>query len=148
MALLTILSSISSGSKTALLLGFILVLLIASHGVVGYISYNNGVESVNTRNLKETIQTIEKNQGNLIKQQESFNKSVGDLNGKLVAHSQTVKIITNNTEREIEKFVYRDTVVPSSGMQLLADNASSLNAKRVPEISVSEVQADTTTSDE
>ena len=144
MALLSNISFSGLQSKVALSIA-IFAFLVVSHVGVGYVWYVKGKSSVDKDNLTNTINQINTHQQELSKQQETFNKNVDNLNNTLSTHAQTVKIITNNTEREIEKTVYRDTVVPSSGMQLLADNASALNAKRVPGSALSKVQTTTNT---
>lgn len=147
MALLPNISLVSIRSKVVFSLAVVALLLI-SHVSIGYIFYFKGKSASEKEILTNTISHFETYQKELSKQQETFNKNVDDLNKKLANHSQTVKVITNNTEREIEKVVYRDTIVPPSGMQLLADNADSLNAKRIPDSKPSEVQLSTNTSNE
>ncbi len=147
MALLTNISLTSMQSKVVFSL-VVVALLVISHVSVGYVWYFKGKSASDKEILTNTISQFETYQKELSKQQETFNKNVDDLNKKLANHSQTVKVITNNTEREIEKVVYRDTIVPPSGMQLLANNADSLNAKRVPDSEPSEVQPSTTTPNE
>jgi len=120
----------------------ITVVLLSTHLAVSYVSYSYGKSSVKNTELTNTVNALKNNQKELIGQQEMFNKNVSELNKKLETHSQTVKIITNNTEIEIEKPVYRDTIVPSSGMQLLANNATTLNAKRIPDSGIGKVQTD------
>lgn len=131
MALFDKINPASIQLKLIILLGSIL-LLITTHVVVGYVWYEKGINSSDRKILTETVKQLETHQADLAKQQNEFNKSVEDLNKKLDSHTQTVKIINTNTEHEIAKIVYRDTLVPDTGMQLLADNASALNAKRVP----------------
>lgn len=147
MALLSNISFSGLQSKVALSIA-IFAFLVVSHVGVGYVWYVKGKSSVDKDILTNTINQINTHQQELSKQQETFNKNVDNLNNTLSTNTQTVKIITNNTEREIEKTVYRDTVVPSSGMQLLANNADSLNAKRVPDSALSKVQLSTTTTNE
>ena len=144
MALLSNISFSGLQSKVALSIA-IFAFLVVSHVGVGYVGYLKGKTSLDKDILTNTINQINTHQQELSKQQETFNKNVDNLNNTLSTNTQTVKIITNNTEREIEKTVYRDTVVPSSGMQLLADNASALNAKRVPDSALSKVQTTTNT---
>ncbi len=144
MALLSNISFSGLQSKVALSIA-IFAFHVVSHVGVGYVWYVKGKSSVDKDILTNTINQINTHQQELSKQQETFNKNVDNLNNTLSTNTQTVKIITNNTEREIEKTVYRDTVVPSSGMQLLADNASALNAKRVPGSALSKVQTTTNT---
>lgn len=118
------------------------VVLIITHLSVAYLSYNYGTSSIKKEELSNAVEALKNNQQELIGQQEMFNQNVSELNKKLETHSKTVKIITNNTEIEIEKPVYRDTIVPSSGMQLLANNATTLNAKRIPDSGIGKVQTD------
>lgn len=115
-------------------------ILCASHFIVGIFCYKEGENSKSAENSIAVISQLKEHQRTLITQQKEFNESVSGLNNKLQGHNETVKIITKNVEKEIEKPVYRDTIVPPDGMQLLANNASSLNSKRVSNFTLSEVQ--------
>ena len=116
-----------------------LVVFFATIAIVGgftYWGYKLGYAASKVDQLEATVTKLEDHAKELATQQAEFNDSVTALNTSLTENNKTVKIITTNTEREIEKPVYHTTVVPASGMQLLADNATELNAKRIPNGSI------------
>lgn len=120
-------------TKLIILLGSIIVLSLAGWGAYFY-GYDKGYASYETKNLKATIEALEKNAETLLAQQARFNESISALNTRLDNQKQTVKVITTNTEREISKPVYTETVVPDTGIQLMIDNANKLNAIRQKKI--------------
>lgn len=135
MAILTFLKTLIPGTSSFSLskLVIILTVLLAIIGAVcgvSYVSYEKGYQAKEREDLQTIVNTLNGKISDLVAQQEIFNNNVKALNMTLANHSQTVKIINTVTEKEIEKPVYRDTPVPATGMQLLSNNATSLNSAR------------------
>lgn len=113
-----------------------LLLLVGTNTATYYmansIGFEQGEASVKTKLLEASISDLKNHTIALTEQQKAFNEGVAKLNKDLADHSQTVKIIQTNTEKEIEKPVYIDICIPSSGVQLITDSARTFNTKRVP----------------
>lgn len=123
----------------------IVLTLVATHGGVALWAYTKAEASAKTEVLESTIVHIQDHAKNLAEQQAKFNDSVGLLNKNLNDHTKTVKIITTVVEKEIEKPFYNTTIIPSSGMQLIASNANQLNSKRIPNGTSSSVSGSSAT---
>lgn len=147
MSLLTLLNPVALKANIIKIL-CIVVALGLSHGAVAWWSYNKAQDIMRADILENTVDQLQDHAKELAKQQASFNDSVVELNKRLSTHSQTVKIINNNVEREIEKLVYRNILVPASGMYLIADNANILNSNRVSRSTISKMSGNSNTKEE
>lgn len=108
--------------------------------------FDAGQNHVEKQLLEKNIVDLRQQTIDLVENQKIFNDGVAKLNKELSEHAQTVKIINTNTEKELEKIVYRDTIIPSTGVQLIADNAKALNANRISRSAVGKVPSDSTNS--
>lgn len=138
MSLLESLNPASLYLKIAKILGAILLVIAILTGVY-YAGYQKGMATCQISVMDSTITKLEDHAKELANQQANFNESVESLNKTLADHTQTTKIINTNVEKEVEKIVYRNILVPSSGMFVLADNASTLNSKRISRSPIGEV---------
>lgn len=119
--------------KTKIIIGLVLTVgLTATHGYVGYKMYKMGQDVLEKQYLEETIRKKAEHETELADQRVRYEDSVVELNKKLSDFSATVKVINKTVEKEIEKPVYINTIVPASGLHLLANTANELNSKRIP----------------
>ena len=123
------------------ILSFILALL-AVGGVSGVYFYQKGVDSVRIDQYESTIENLVKEKDDLLDKNRRYEASVADLNAKMQKIKETTKIVTKVVRKEIEKPVYRDTLVPVTGLQSIADAARKFNQDRgIPGSTPSEVSA-------
>ena len=107
------------------------LIIVGAYFLGHWIGHDAGFASCNTSVLENNITKLTDHAKDLATQQATFNESVDALNKHLADHSQTTQIINTRVEKEVAKNIYRDIIVPVSGMQLLADNANTLNSKRM-----------------
>ena len=116
------------------------VSLLAVGGISGVYFYNKGVESVKFDVYESKIKSLVKERDDLLSKNERFEDTVRQLNDMLTKIQTTTTIVTKVVRKEIEKPVYRDTLVPVTGLQSIADAARKFNQDRgIPGSTSSEV---------
>jgi hypothetical protein len=63
-------------------------------------------------------------------QQDKYNRMAGWYEKRLANVRKQERVVTKVVEKEIEKPVYSQCIIPDSGVQLLNDSASSFNSSR------------------
>ena len=114
--------------------------LLAVGGISGVYFYNKGVDSVKLDVYESKIDSLVKERDDLLSKNERFEDTVKKLNDQLTKIQTTTTIVTKVVRKEIEKPVYRDTLVPVTGLQSIADAARKFNQDRgIPGSTSSEV---------
>ena len=116
------------------------VSLLAVGGISSVYFYNKGVDSVKLDVYESKIDSLVKERDDLLSKNERFEDTVKKLNDMLTKTQTTTTIVTKEVRKEIEKPVYRDTLVPVTGLQSIADAARKFNQDRgIPGSTSSEV---------
>lgn len=98
--------------------------------ISGIYFYGKGESSIKTEVFQEKIKALDRQNAELTDKLETTESTVANLNRQLAKNQTVVKTVTKIVRKEIEKPVYRTTLVPLDGMQSIAELATRLNCTR------------------
>lgn len=129
----------------AIIIAVVVIVGVSLIAYSGYWLYNKGYESCDAQYKKSELSAYKENAKENAKTDAEFNNADKKLIETINSNEQAVKIVTKIVEKEIEKPIYVDTIVPASGMLTIATSARTLNSARISRSTTSEVRSDSST---
>lgn len=113
--------------------GAVAAVLVITHVGTYQFAKKIGEQSAMIDVEKQNTASVTEHMGTLLAQQSRYNDGVSAIQKSIASLTPINKTVITTVEKEIESnpTAYDHVVLPDSSMQLLAANATTLNAKRV-----------------